>query len=100
MNLSYKINFPWDSLTLFPEKIIEEIKIHTIREDKKDRWKAGRKIHHATGVRTKNYRCFREAVCTGTQTIEIVYFDFKIAQVIIDNKLYFKHGKNTTARQK
>lgn len=41
----------------FIPKILDGTKIHTIREDKKNRWEAGKKIHFATGVRTKNYKC-------------------------------------------
>lgn len=47
------------------------IKIHTFREDPHNRWKAGNSIQAATGVRTKNYNCFYESVCTGVQLIEI-----------------------------
>lgn len=34
-------------------------KIHTIREDKTNRWYPGRTIHFATGVRTKKYLQFK-----------------------------------------
>ena len=43
----------------FPDKITEGTKKHTIREDKHDRWNAGMIMHMATGVRTKNYKCFK-----------------------------------------
>ena len=65
----------------FPELILNGIKIHTIREDKNNRWKQGNKIHFATGVRTKNYNQFKEGECISTQHIliyrksEIVYID-------------------------
>ena len=55
----------------FIEPIINRIKIHTIREDKNDRWKANRIINAATGVRTKNYNQFAEMVCHSTQKINI-----------------------------
>ncbi|MCD8178073.1 MAG: hypothetical protein LUE98_11875 [Tannerellaceae bacterium] len=57
----------------FPSLILDGTKIHTIREDKTGRWQAGKKIHYATGVRTKNYQCFKEGICTGTQEINILY---------------------------
>lgn len=57
--------------TNFENKIKKGIKLHTIRWDGKDRWKAGRKIHFAHGVRTNNYNCFKEGICKGTQKIEI-----------------------------
>lgn len=57
----------------FEDKIISGSKIHTIREDPTRRWKPGVKIHAATGVRTKNYRCFFESQCISVQEIEISY---------------------------
>lgn len=55
----------------FVEPILNGTKIHTIREDKKNRWQYGRSIQMATGVRTKNYKCFAQRVCLGFRTIEI-----------------------------
>lgn len=55
----------------FKAPILEGTKIHTIREDKSNRWKAGNTIQMATGVRTKNYECFAKASCLSTQTISI-----------------------------
>lgn len=42
----------------FRQKILDGTKIHTIRDDPNDRWQAGKIIHAATGVMTKNYDCF------------------------------------------
>lgn len=55
----------------FKSKILSGIKIHTIREDSSGRWKPGRKIHFATGVRTANYNQFKEGECKSIQAIEI-----------------------------
>ena len=55
----------------FKEPILKGTKIHTIREDKHNRWRQWRLIQFATGVRTKKYNCFEELPCTGTQRIEI-----------------------------
>lgn len=55
----------------FKDPILKGTKLHTIREDKTNRWKPGNKIEMATGVRTKNYNCFKKSVCVSTQTIEI-----------------------------
>lgn len=55
----------------FVPKIIAGTKIHSIREDATRRWKAGVKIHMATGVRTKQYNCFKEGLCENVQEIEI-----------------------------
>lgn len=47
-------------------------KIHTIREDKHDRWRAGMKIHMAIGNRTPNRFQFAPTlVCMGVQEIVI-----------------------------
>jgi uncharacterized protein YqfB (UPF0267 family) len=55
----------------FVEPILNGSKIHTIREDATNRWKAGRVMDMATGVRTKAYNKFTEQICIGIQTIEI-----------------------------
>ena len=55
----------------FEPLIMSGKKIHSIREDKHNRWKAGRLIHCATGVRTKNYNCFLQQYCISTQKIEL-----------------------------
>lgn len=57
----------------FIEPILNGSKIHTIREDKHDRWEAGNKIHFATGTRTKNYNQFHEGTCFGVEEIKIRY---------------------------
>jgi hypothetical protein len=78
--------------TEFEEKIKKGIKLHTIRIDEKCRWKKGNKIHFATGVRTSNYNCFKEGVCTGTQKIEIkdrcIYIDDRELKLTIDTVEY------------
>jgi len=56
----------------FVEPILDFSKIHTIRLDPHNRWKAGTKIHFATGIRTKSYRQFMEGECKGVQKIEII----------------------------
>ena len=77
----------------FVKPIFNGTKIHTIRRDEHDRWKAGRKIDMATGVRTKNYTKFAEKVCISTQTIEIKWteapedsFQGRSVRVYIDGK--------------
>lgn len=55
----------------FVYKILNGTKIHTIREDKHDRWRPGMTMHMATGVRTKNYKQFHEDNCTSVQEISI-----------------------------
>lgn len=59
----------------FKEPIMKGVKVHTIREDKHNRWKPGMVIQFAIGVRTKKYACFKVGKCVSTQTIHIVYND-------------------------
>ena len=56
----------------FKKPILNGAKIHTIREDSKNRWKPGNKIHFATGIRTKSYNQFRQGVCKSIQQIRLV----------------------------
>lgn len=73
MNLSFKAQFK--------APILSGDKIHSIREDPHNRWKPGRKIHFATGVRTSYYNCFKEGECVSVQRINIrgrlVYIDYE-----------------------
>lgn len=89
MILSYKKQFV--------QPILDGTKIHTIREDPHDRWHAGRKIHHATGVRTPNYNCFKEDECTGTQDIIMTYAHGDILEVSIDDKYFYWEEKRQLA---
>lgn len=57
----------------FKQPILDKVKIHTIREDKHDRWQKGLKMHMATGVRTPKYNCFHIAECTRVQRIFMSY---------------------------
>lgn len=56
----------------FKQSILDGTKIHTIREDSHNRWKAGNKIHFATGVRTKHYNQFEAGICVSVQPILLV----------------------------
>ena len=71
----------------FKQPIVDGTKIHTIREDTPNRWKAGDKIHFATGVRTKNYECFKEGECKLVQRIEIKHHH-TFVEIKIDGNPY------------
>lgn len=58
----------------FVAKIKRGTKIHTIREDKHNRWKVGMTMHMATGVRTKNCKEFARKKCISVQKIRIKYY--------------------------
>lgn len=75
MILGYKKIFPWGEPTNFKPKIIYGQKKHTLRQDKKNRWVAGRKIQHAHGVRSKQYDHFADGECKSIQKIEITVSD-------------------------
>lgn len=58
-------------------------KLHTIREDKTDRWKPGNDIHFVINDRNKNREQFLPTVkCVSTQKIEIIA---KPCMVIVDD---------------
>ena len=86
MILGYKKQFPWGLPTCFKGKIIDGIKKHTIRDDKHDRWRAGRRINHCHLVRTKYFDNFYNNDCIGIQKITIIHYPNK-ASVYIDDKL-------------
>lgn len=48
----------------FKPKILSGEKVHTIRIDANNRWKPGKIINFALGVRTKNYNQFALGRCT------------------------------------
>lgn len=79
MNLGFKPKFV--------APILAGQKIHTIRKQT-TRWKPGKKIHFAIGIRTKDYKCFKEGVCKSVQDIEIRYVnpDSDYPAVWIDGK--------------
>lgn len=100
MMLNFKTAFPWGEPTNFDIKIIMcgkwvkpcigfvcEIpplaKLHTIRQDKSDRWHTGQLIHFARGARTKKYLCFANGSVQSTQKITI---NSSIASVAIDGR--------------
>lgn len=67
--------------------IIHKRKIHTFRIDKGNRWKPGRTIQHATGVRSKQYRCFMQSTCTGTQRAVLSYAGARLMLYIGGRKM-------------
>ena len=73
----------------FPEKILNGTKIHTLREDQHNRWKAGRSIQMSILVRTSKQRKFADKECTGVQTINILYVNNRgeVHFIIDGNKL-------------
>jgi len=87
MVLGFKTKTKDGRYTNFVEKIAKGEKIHTIREDKHNRWCDGRKIHASVGVRTPKYRCFFVGICHSVQDIEILIMDKSSLIIIVDKKL-------------
>lgn len=62
---------PFEPLTVYENQCLYP-KLHTIREDKNDRWKAGNDIHMVINNRTKDRFQFAPVVkCVSVQEIEI-----------------------------
>lgn len=113
MILGFKQNFPWDEPTNFREKILAGVKIvtpldvftafktdpknnlsgwkpkiHTMREDPHNRWKAGMSIQMV--YRGKNYSIldhFNKGIpelekCVSTQKIKIKLIELKVGNVV------------------
>ena len=74
MILNFSTKDKAGKFTRFIEKYFEGMKIHSIREDKHNRWKQGMMIHITTGSRTKNYECHAETWCDGVQPIQILFY--------------------------
>jgi len=56
----------------FVPKILAGTKIHTLREDKTNRWQAGRKMHMYTGRYTATDRQFvKKAECVSVRYISL-----------------------------
>jgi hypothetical protein len=73
----------------FKKPISDGSKIHSIRDDKSRRWKAGMLIQMATGIRTSNYHCFNSShYCVSVQDV-FMSFDGSRLDVSIDGKEIF-----------
>ena len=65
-------------------------KVHSMREDKKNRWKAGILIDFFINVRQKNmYRFAPKIHVVSTQEIEIRYTKKKEPRIFIDGKMFY-----------
>jgi uncharacterized protein YqfB (UPF0267 family) len=71
----------------FKPLILAGTKIHTIREDSKDRWHPGMRIHMATGVRTKKYHCFMQVGVVSVQKVEMAIHSVGRVMVYVHNEV-------------
>lgn len=87
--LDPSIHYPKDYNFVAKDK--KAAKLHTIREDAKDRWKAGTKIDFFINCRQKDMFRFAPRIpVVSTQTIEIIADNFEFMndyQIKIDGKL-------------
>lgn len=133
MILGFKQHYPWGDPTFFREKILVGVdrlptvgvaplpkkedfnsKIHTMREDKHDRWKAGMSIQMV--YRGKNYSILDEfnkgipelSKCISTQSIILYFSEYagqtKMVSIYIDGRLYWvgqvtNTGGNSCSRE-
>ena len=65
--------------------LIPPSKIHTIREDKPDRWKAGNKIHFIINNRTKNL--FQFAPVIPVISVQTIFFNWGLTTKIVSKIL-------------
>ena len=89
-------------LTYSKDKFVDAIKngtkIHTIREDPKQRWKPGMAIQHWRGnprnVRQKPYH-FATGECKSVQEIEFIRPNYLALQIKVDGReLHYKEIEN------
>lgn len=69
----------------FKERILKKIKIHTLRDDPTNRWKAGAKLHAFIHARTKWMAKIFEGECISTQQILMVMNDDRL-HVTVDRR--------------
>ena len=81
----------------FVQPILDGTKIHSLRQDPHNRWHAGREMQLATGVRTKNYNCFKEDICISVQEIYMIYSNY-LLEILINDKYLEYSGKVLLAK--
>jgi hypothetical protein len=81
----------------FVEPILNGSKIHTIREDKSNRWAPGKQIHFATGVRTKDYNQFKLGDCRSYQRVRMSYDWGDIITISINGRELLPHEREVFA---
>lgn len=75
--------------SFWPDAPFLNPKLHTIREDKSNRWREGMDVHFVINNRTKNRFQFAPVIkCVSVQRIEIEY-STQIPILVIDNRHFF-----------
>lgn len=57
----------------FVQQILSGDKIHTLREDRHNRWESGKLMQMYTDVRTKKMKLFNATPCVDTQNVIIAW---------------------------
>lgn len=82
----------------FVEPILTGRKVHTIREDKKDRWREGMTMHMYTGGRfSKEYHEFYKKECICVQPVIMTYYVGRLEVSIGDTYLFEWPERNEMA---
>lgn len=89
-------NFPdflINDIYKFSEDAVDFIpKLHTIREDEKDRWKAGNKIDYFINCRQKDMFRFAPVLpVVSTQKVLMTYYHSDVIQISIDDRELFSY---------
>ncbi len=77
----------------FVPKIKNGQKKHTLRLDPHNRWEKGRSIQMATGVRTKNYNCFKESECLGVQNVFMSYAYNDLIEISVGDRTLYSYSE-------
>lgn len=90
-SIHYPVNYNFQAKSIVPSKI------HTIREDKKDRWKVGNKIDFFINCRQKDMFRFAPVLpVVSIQEIEIIYVltgkKLELQPIVFIDKKFFYHN--------
>jgi hypothetical protein len=85
MVLAFMAKFPSGQATNFERKILDGVKLFTLRKPSKREYKPGMKLQMAYGVRTKNYRQFAEATVERIERVSMLIMrGIPIFSVLVD----------------
>ncbi len=95
MILGFKKKFDDGQPTFFSAKIIDGLKIHTLRSG--FRWRAGLDIQMAHGVRTNHYEQFNKNIpklqkCISVQDVFMTFNGWEI-EITVDNRNYLSDSE-------
>lgn len=99
LNIQHEANMSQEELTT-PYEVDSDIypivkaKLHTIREDKNDRWKTGKKIDFYINVRKPNMLRFAPVLpVVSTQSVFMTYYHSDIIQISVNGRELFGYNE-------